>query len=763
MSALAKLRAKRLNQPVQEVENDIKNQLQSNINDNDNNVNIAKTSHNDTNHIQQVNNANNTSTKQLSKSKRNRLKRQHKQNAIKPVLQSNVNSDDNSSLYSGDSSSSDIDDIVDELGIKLNDGNINNNNNKSLNHILTVNTHMLDDNTEAKLKYGIKQNKSHKLRNSITWLNRYKKTYLVKPQESTIDNDNNNNQQRNRQPIVYWPQYHQQMSMTSERIKYNEQLRNQYAHLLITNNDKLFTYKYTQIYDHIEQEYLSVIQMQNPQLISQFVRMYPYHVNGCLALSYLLETQADYNDAQLLIKRALYTLEQSLSADINLFNGCCRLDYETECNKSLYHTLYKHIQMLGKKGLPRTALEYSKVLLSLNPLIDPTCILLSIDYYAIRSQQYKYLIDFVNHYDLSIHNQYIQSTTSPYIQYIETNTVIQGSNSSSNLTQSNIRCPVNYMPNYLCNIALAKYYIEQQSNKKNNNNNTTSNNNNTVYNEYIDILSFTATNYHDLSSSQLLQIAICTVPETINELLQQSNNETKMDTIPFNQLESSFRQYYSNTYTPYLDKLIRVFTCRSAVLYKSNNIIQWLSQNIQVVLDKLQTNQININSFKRLRQKAYSIQTPIYLAELQKPAYTDETPRLPPEMLQQAMQQQQQQDNVIQLNEQQMNDLRQLQAQLQAQQQNNDNNNDEQQLLGNNDDNNNNELQVNLNDNNNPIAAFLRNLLPWFNRNEQLNEDNIHDDDTNSEHNDDNDDNHNNHDQPGFDDRDFVFDEDVEQ
>jgi hypothetical protein len=57
-------------------------------------------------------------------------------------------------------------------------------------------------------------------------------------------------------------------------------------------------------------------------------------------------------------------------------------------------SLFKFIDILGKKGCYRTALEYNKFLLKIN-INDPTACLLSMDYNAISGKQYFYLIEFV--------------------------------------------------------------------------------------------------------------------------------------------------------------------------------------------------------------------------------------------------------------------------------------------------------------------------------------------------------------------------------
>ena len=57
--------------------------------------------------------------------------------------------------------------------------------------------------------------------------------------------------------------------------------------------------------------------------------------------------------------------------------------------------LFRYIDVLGRKGCSRTALEYCKLTLSLWPEEDPYGILLVIDYYTLRAREYQYFLDFV--------------------------------------------------------------------------------------------------------------------------------------------------------------------------------------------------------------------------------------------------------------------------------------------------------------------------------------------------------------------------------
>lgn len=95
-----------------------------------------------------------------------------------------------------------------------------------------------------------------------------------------------------------------------------------------------------------------------------------------------------------------------------------------EISTSFFMSIFKFIDILGKKGCFRTALEYNKFLLKIN-VNDPTACLLSIDFNAISSKNYSYLIQFARQF-------------SSYIGFKN--------------------CSLYLMPNFCYSVALAKMY-----------------------------------------------------------------------------------------------------------------------------------------------------------------------------------------------------------------------------------------------------------------------------------------------------------------
>eukprot|EP00808_Paulinella_micropora_P002891 g73719.t1 len=159
---------------------------------------------------------------------------------------------------------------------------------------------------------------------------------------------------------------------------------------------KYFTFSYSKEYEIQQQEYLAAVATYQPEQIGMHLQRYPFHVDAALQMAYLLECQGDHGQAHGLVERALYSYEVSFAPEFNLLHGNCRIDLASDesPNITFLKALARHAQLLGKKGCVRTALEVSKLLLSLAPEADPMGSLLSLDYYALRSGEYLYLLSF---------------------------------------------------------------------------------------------------------------------------------------------------------------------------------------------------------------------------------------------------------------------------------------------------------------------------------------------------------------------------------
>jgi len=87
------------------------------------------------------------------------------------------------------------------------------------------------------------------------------------------------------------------------------------------------------------------------------------------------------------VERALFGFERAFHSVFSVNTGLCRLAYTRTENRAFFLAIFRHLQFLGRRGCWRTALEFSKLLISLDPGSDPLCAMLLIDFYALRARE----------------------------------------------------------------------------------------------------------------------------------------------------------------------------------------------------------------------------------------------------------------------------------------------------------------------------------------------------------------------------------------
>ncbi|KAF6202235.1 hypothetical protein GE061_004633 [Apolygus lucorum] len=158
------------------------------------------------------------------------------------------------------------------------------------------------------------------------------------------------------------------------------------------NGVQYFSYEHSLNYQQIQMRFLDAVESLNPDYIVGIINTHPYHVDALLQLSDLCRLSDDLSMAAEFIQRALYCLECAFHPSFIISSGRCRLDYRKQENRSLYISLFKHMMSIGSRACYRTALEFSKLILSLDPDGDPLAIILAMDFYALRAQEYDWLL-----------------------------------------------------------------------------------------------------------------------------------------------------------------------------------------------------------------------------------------------------------------------------------------------------------------------------------------------------------------------------------
>jgi hypothetical protein len=128
-----------------------------------------------------------------------------------------------------------------------------------------------------------------------------------------------------------------------------------------------------------------------------------YHISLLTQVSKIARNQGDHALASDLLERALFTFGRATTTLFGkkLAEGKVRLDFRCPENRELWLAAYQYIKSLVMKGTYRTAFEWAKFILSLDPAGDPYCMSLMIHQLALRANEFDWLLDIGDHRDSS--------------------------------------------------------------------------------------------------------------------------------------------------------------------------------------------------------------------------------------------------------------------------------------------------------------------------------------------------------------------------
>lgn len=373
------------------------------------------------------------------------------------------------------------------------------------------------------------------------------------------------------------------------------------SHDMLSLGNHCFQLLATDHTQYLDREYEQWASTHDPQAIVNFSAHHPYHQQCLLTLSHLLESQGDHAAAHKFVMMCVYSLEQCFSADFTIFDGASRVSCELDEHQVLFAALYRHSQLLGKTGCPRTGLEVAKFLLSLSPDRDPQCVLFAIDYLAIRSQEYGYLLSFVSSFDPSAF-----TSRAPFPGPVPAACHFP---------------PACLLPNMLFNCALAKYFMESKSGGGGGGGAV-------AVDKGMVQPGWFQHDLHKKSASHLLQCAVLLFPEVVHELLEKANDR-ELEKESWKPLLSSLEGLQSAH--PYVNKLSAIFAERSASLWSDDAVLQWLQLNTAEALSKWPLLKATL---REMRGWFFTPSRPVpnHVRMLAKNHYSDEVPSVPDEM-----------------------------------------------------------------------------------------------------------------------------------
>lgn len=228
--------------------------------------------------------------------------------------------------------------------------------------------------------------------------------------------------------------------------------------------------------------------------------------------------------------------------------------------------LFKHLIYVGQRACYRTALELCKRLLILDPENDPLCALLMLDFYALKSGEYSWLIDLTKYWE-----------------------------ASKNLSQ---------LPNFAYSMALAQYLLYLESSKEDKSKSKKSD----QYQQFglnrlkpkVE-LDESAQNELIKSSSNRLQYAILMFPSIVRPLIEKSNLQVNSKLVN----HSFFNAPTLNSESRGLKLLCELYVWRTHHVWRDSRLASWVEKNMAAALECVDRKDPRVAEFENKRKVRY--------------------------------------------------------------------------------------------------------------------------------------------------------------
>jgi len=156
-------------------------------------------------------------------------------------------------------------------------------------------------------------------------------------------------------------------------------------------NDGTIEYRFVHntIYQDVQRQFEVCVESMDPQRMISLLQYNPYHISTLLQVSEIAKQQGDHSVSGDLLERALFSFGRSVQSSFTtaLSQGKARLDFRRPENREYWLAAWRYTNNLGQRGTWRTAYEWARLILSLDPEGDPYCIGLVIDQIALRGGQ----------------------------------------------------------------------------------------------------------------------------------------------------------------------------------------------------------------------------------------------------------------------------------------------------------------------------------------------------------------------------------------
>lgn len=158
-----------------------------------------------------------------------------------------------------------------------------------------------------------------------------------------------------------------------------------------------FRFTHDKSYEKLEMQFYNLVDMMDPMRIVHFIHENPYEVSGLITTSRVAIRDSNAALASDLLERALFTFGRVTLSSFRkkLERGLARLEFRRPENRQFWLAGYHYIKSLMQKGTYNTALEWTKLFLSLSPK-DEYSMMNFTHVLAIYAYEAKWFIDLCN-------------------------------------------------------------------------------------------------------------------------------------------------------------------------------------------------------------------------------------------------------------------------------------------------------------------------------------------------------------------------------
>ncbi|GLB33138.1 putative DUF654-domain-containing protein [Lyophyllum shimeji] len=162
--------------------------------------------------------------------------------------------------------------------------------------------------------------------------------------------------------------------------------------------EKWWTVESSQRYKSMTKLFIQAVMSGHPDALWEVQRKLPWHADNLLQLAEIYRHREEYAQAVDFVDRALFTYERAFIGAFTFTSGTNRLDFRRVENRPFYLAVHRTVGDLQRRGCPRTAFEFARLLYALDPWTDPHGAVYHLEMLALKSGMGGWLVEVWEHF-----------------------------------------------------------------------------------------------------------------------------------------------------------------------------------------------------------------------------------------------------------------------------------------------------------------------------------------------------------------------------